>query len=153
MELSQSVLISSAYATAAVVIIYAQHISAVREVQPDLDLTNWGLGVFVIGIVGNFYHHYLLASLRSDKTKSMNSKSKYVVPQGGLFTYVVCPHYLFESVTFFGIAMMAQTFVALLTAVGMSSSLCARSYKTKDWYLKKVEGFPPNRKPFFPFLF
>ncbi|KAI5064531.1 hypothetical protein GOP47_0021201, partial [Adiantum capillus-veneris] len=152
MEVKMSILISGAYATATGVILYAQQLAAESNQEPPIDLMKWGVGVFVVGITGNFYHHYLLATLRSEK-KPSNGASQYKIPQGGLFRWVVCPHYLCESIGFFGVAMIAQTFIALLTAVGMSASLCARSYKTKEWYLKKIDGFPAHRKPFFPFLF
>ncbi|MCO5601264.1 hypothetical protein L7F22_055383 [Adiantum nelumboides] len=151
MEVRMIVLIAGACIMTCVLILYAQQIAAERE-EPAIDLKVWGVGVFLVGIVGNFYHHYLLATLRSDK-EPKGDKKRYKVPHGGLFTWVVCPHYLFESIDFLGIAMMSQTSAALLLFMGLSSCLCARSYKTKAWYLQNVEGFPPQRKPFFPFLF
>lgn len=47
-----------------------------------------GIGLFVIGELINLYHHSVLASLRP-----AGSSSGYLVPQAGLFRYVVCPHY------------------------------------------------------------
>ncbi|MCO5564061.1 hypothetical protein L7F22_017717 [Adiantum nelumboides] len=152
MEAKMSILVSGAYAAATGLILFAQQVAAEKGKSPPIDLMKWGIGLFVVGITGNFYHHYLLSTLRSDK-KPSNGKSQYKIPEGGLFRWVVCPHYLFESIGFLGIALIAQTFCAVIVAVGMSASLCARSYKTKDWYLKKIDGFPADRKPFFPFLF
>ncbi|MCO5591501.1 hypothetical protein L7F22_045485 [Adiantum nelumboides] len=152
MEAKMSILVSCAYAAATGLILFAQQVAAEKGKSPPVDLMKWGIGLFVVGITGNFYHHYLLSTLRSDK-KPSNSTSQYKIPEGGLFRWVVCPHYLFESIGFLGIALIAQTFSAFVIALGMSASLCARSYKTKDWYLKKIDGFPADRKPFFPFLF
>ena len=50
-----------------------------------------GIIGFAVGEAGNFYHHYLLANMRKGDSK------KYVVPHGGLFIYVACPHYFFET--------------------------------------------------------
>ena len=47
-----------------------------------------GMIVFVIGELICYYHHALLAGLRSPGKSNV-----YVTPQGGLFKFVVCPHY------------------------------------------------------------
>ncbi|KAL3921494.1 MAG: hypothetical protein SGARI_006669 [Bacillariaceae sp.] len=43
------------------------------------------IGLFVVGSLGNLYHHYLLAQLR--RASSTTSHKKYVAPRGGLFEY------------------------------------------------------------------
>lgn len=149
MEASVSFVIASAYSVTCINLLYAQQCSVVLH-PPAIDLMGYGVGVFVVGIGGNFYHHSLLAGLR--KTPTNNPKLPYMVPQGGLFTWVVCPHYLFESIGFMGLAMIAQTTSAFIAALGVFLSLCARSLSTKDWYLKKIEGFPMQRKAIIPFL-
>ena len=53
-----------------------------------------GLALFGVGLLGNFYHHYLLATLRSP------GETKYKVPRGGCFEYVAAPHYFFELLRF-----------------------------------------------------
>eukprot|EP00555_Chaetoceros_dichaeta_P007428 CAMPEP_0198270584 /NCGR_PEP_ID=MMETSP1447-20131203/45615_1 /TAXON_ID=420782 /ORGANISM="Chaetoceros dichaeta, Strain CCMP1751" /LENGTH=66 /DNA_ID=CAMNT_0043962685 /DNA_START=94 /DNA_END=291 /DNA_ORIENTATION=+ len=62
-----------------------------------------GTGLFAVGIIGNFYHHYLLATLRS--SGDSQSKKRYVAPNGGLFDYVAAPHYLFELILWLGISI------------------------------------------------
>lgn len=52
-----------------------------------------GLAMFVIGQGGNLYHHVLLSQLRSGDA---GAAKKYVVPKGGLFESLTCPHYFFE---------------------------------------------------------
>lgn len=76
-----------------------------------------------------------------------------MLPHGGLFTWVVCPHYLFESIGFMGLAMIAQTTSAFIAALSVFLALGARSLSTKEWYLKKLEEFPMERKAFIPFVF
>lgn len=47
-----------------------------------------GVVLCITGEFINFYHHAILANLRPAGTSS-----GYVIPVGGLFHYVVCPHY------------------------------------------------------------
>ena len=47
-----------------------------------------GVVVFIVGEGICFYHHALLAGLRPT-----SGSVQYTVPQGGLFSFVVCPHY------------------------------------------------------------
>ncbi|KAJ6901363.1 steroid 5-alpha-reductase DET2-like [Populus alba x Populus x berolinensis] len=47
--------------------------------KPAVDLKYPGIVLFLIGIIGNFYHHRLLSKLRS------NNDKEYKVPKGGLF--------------------------------------------------------------------
>lgn len=149
MELSMSFMIASAYLSVCAVLLYAQQLSVALQ-PPTMDLMGYGVVVFLVGIAGNFYHHYLLARLR----RAPNTpQGRYVVPQGGLFSWVVCPHYLFECIGFMGLAIIAQTTSAFIIALGIFASLGARSHNTKKWYLKKIEGFPMERKAFIPFVF
>lgn len=100
-----------------------------------------------MGILGNLYHHAILAGLRKDKNGG------YQVPQGGLFGLVTCPHYFFEIVDFVGLALASQTFYGVAWAVYVAAYLSGRSVSTRNWYLKKVEGYPEERKNILPFLF
>ncbi len=104
-----------------------------------------GLGLFVVGLAGNFWHHKLLADLRKNQ-------SGYAIPRGGLFEWVACPHYLFEIFTWLGIAMLSQHLFAYLTVLGMSSYLTARSINTLRWYHEKFPEFPKARKALIPFI-
>lgn len=47
-----------------------------------------GIVLWIAGEFINFYHHAILANLRPAGTSS-----GYIIPTGGLFHYVVCPHY------------------------------------------------------------
>jgi hypothetical protein len=73
-----------------------------------------GLSLFSIGILGNLYHHYLLANLRKDNNTPKDGARRYTPPVGGLFPQMAAPHYFFELVAWFGIACVAQQVNAFL---------------------------------------
>ena len=97
---------------------------------------------------GNFYHHYLLRKLRLNKNPE--NKSKYVLPTGGLFDYVWCPHYLFELMAWFGIGTISKHSLFYMTAGQMTSYLIGRALATKEWYEKKFDG--QFRNALIPFI-
>ncbi|KAD2393174.1 hypothetical protein E3N88_40151 [Mikania micrantha] len=120
--------------------IYDQYLS--RDfTNPPIDLKYVGVGLFLIGIIGNFYHHYILANLRKDGEK------EYKIPQGGLFDLVICPHYLFEVFAYGGISCILQTLYAFAFALGTVFYLTGRSYATREWYMSKFgDKFPKEVK-------
>ncbi len=104
-----------------------------------------GLLLFVFGETANFGHHKILADLRRDT-------QGYVIPRGGWFEYVACPHYFFEIVAWAGLLLLSRHLFALIALVGMAGYLLARSRKTLAWYRQKFPHFPKNRKALIPFL-
>ena len=138
--------IASTYASFSGVLLVTQVLST-SLAAPSLDLKWLGFALFLVGITGNGYHHWLLSTLRKGGEK------KYVVPQGGLFGLFVCPHYVFEMITFVGIAFMSQTVVGWSIAVVVVSYLTGRSISSKQWYRKKVDGFPKDRSVLIPGVF
>lgn len=107
----------------------------------------FGLGIvlFMVGIAGNFYHHKLLADLRKNSLE-------YFIPKGGWFEYVVCPHYLFEIITWLGMALLSRHLGAWLILLFVVSYLSARSLRTLRWYHEKFANFPKGRKAILPFI-
>lgn len=106
----------------------------------------FGFGIFLLGQSSNLYHHILLSKLRSGETK------EYKIPEGGLFSFVNCPHYLSEIIAWIGIAIMSKYLIVYGLVFIMSSYLFARSINTSRWYREKIPNFPSNRKSILPFL-
>lgn len=104
-----------------------------------------GLAFFAAGEFFNFWHHKILADLRGEGTD-------YVIPRGGLFERVACPHYLFELLAWFGIALLSRHLFVYLAFLGMFGYLLARSLKTLAWYRAKFPHFPRERKALIPGL-
>lgn len=112
-----------------------------------------GTTLFAVGIAGNFYHHILLARLRTEPGSS--SLKKYVAPRGGLFSFVAAPHYLFELIGWLGIAIVSHHMNVYLVFAGMCSYLSGRSVAQNDFNRRKFkeEDWPAHRKNLIPFLF
>ncbi|KAF5805946.1 putative 3-oxo-5-alpha-steroid 4-dehydrogenase (NADP(+)) [Helianthus annuus] len=146
MGLGSTILISIFYFYVATSLIVVHYMSLGLP-EPPIDLKYVGVIMFTVGIIGNFYHHNLLAKLRTDKEK------EYKIPRGGLFNLVICPHYSFEILIFYGFAFISQTPLAFACALGDSCYLIARSYQTRNWYVNKFEDFPASIKRLIPYVF
>eukprot|EP00536_Pseudo-nitzschia_multiseries_P000163 jgi/Psemu1/299886/fgenesh1_kg.3_\ len=149
-ELGAAQLIAVSYALTALMISITTEpsVSAIGNAS-----TNLGGLLFAAGSLGNLYHHYLLALLRS--TTSTSATQKYIAPRGGLFGYVAAPHYFFELVAWLGIAIASQQLTSYLNLVSMTCYLCARSYNQNQWNQKKFDekDWPASRKNMVPFVF
>jgi very-long-chain enoyl-CoA reductase len=136
-----TILIASFYSTAAYFIGWLN-----ANPIPAVDI--WfvlGIALFLFGIIANFYHHKLLADLRKNSLD-------YFIPKGGLFERVVCPHYLFEILTWLGIALLSRHLAAWLVLLFVINYLSARSIRTLKWYHDKFPEFPKDRKAILPFV-
>ncbi|THG22138.1 hypothetical protein TEA_020854 [Camellia sinensis var. sinensis] len=145
MYLDVAIPISLSYFISTSTMIYAQHLT-LGFPEPPLDLKDAGISMFLMGISGNLYHHYLLSKLRKRGDKG------YKIPKGGLFDLVICPHYLFEILGFIGISCISQTLYAFSFTLGTTIYLMGRSYATRKWYLTKFQDFPKNIKALIPFV-
>ncbi|CAA0806043.1 3-oxo-5-alpha-steroid 4-dehydrogenase family protein [Striga hermonthica] len=148
MDVDAMIPISLSYFTYAITIIYSQHLIQMGASQPAVDLKYIGISIYFLGITANFYHHYLLSTLRTT-----GKEKRYEMPRGGLFSFVVCPHYLFEIVGFIGICCISQSVFAVSHAMGTVLYLMGRSYATRKWYEYTFENFPKDVKALFPYVF
>lgn len=147
MGLESAITIVLSYTLSTATMIYAQYLS--RDFpNPSIDLKYVGFGLFLVGIIGNFYHHFILANLRKDGDK------EYKIPQGGLFDLVICPHYLFEIFGYVGISCISQTLYAFAFTLGTIVYLTGRSYAAREWYISKFgDKFPKHIKALIPYVF
>ena len=105
-----------------------------------------GIVFVIIGEIGNFYHHKLLADLRK-------TGDGYHIPRGGWFEKATCPHYFFELLAWLGILLLSRHLFTLLAFIAMLGYLSARSIKTRQWYRQRFPDYPAERKNMIPFLF
>jgi len=116
--------------------------------QPLQSMDIWfyiGVRLFIVGIFGNFIHHKILTDLRKDTLD-------YIIPTGGFFDLIVCPHYLFEIVTWVGVFLVSRHLASLLALIFIIGYLSARSIRTLKWYKKRFSEFPAARKAIIPFI-
>ncbi|GMI80513.1 hypothetical protein like AT5G16010 [Hibiscus trionum] len=146
MALDTFIIISVSYIFLSSSLIYT-HILNQERPEPSIDLMYPGVVLFLIGISGNFYHHYLLSKLRTKGGKD------YKIPKGGLFELVICPHYLFEILGFLGISLISQTLYSFSVTLGCAVYLGCRSYDTRRWYISKFDDFPKEIRAIIPFVF
>lgn len=146
MEVEAMITISLSYFLSSSTMIYSQQLALPLQ-EPSIDLKFIGIPLFLVGIGGNFYHHYLLSELRSEGEK------EYKIPRGGIFSLVICPHYLFEIIGFWGISCISQTLYSVCFSLGTTFYLMGRSYATRKWYESKFEDFPEDVRALIPFIF
>jgi very-long-chain enoyl-CoA reductase len=97
-------------------------------------LATAGVAVFAIGEIGNFYYHYYMSNLRS------SGKKGNFLPKGGMFNYVVAPHYFFELLTWLGWNMVLG-FKDIPSAVFWFASLLTMGLRAKQKHASYVEQF------------
>jgi very-long-chain enoyl-CoA reductase len=114
-----------------------------------------GAAIFALGELGNAYHHYLLSKLRS-------GASGYFLPQGGLFSQVVMPHYFFECISWFGwnlllgfkdIPSIAFWILGTVAMIGKAKDKHAFYKKVFDGKGAQPFKFDENTKLMFPFIY
>ena len=116
--------------------------------MPSLKTTA-AMSLFLFGWLGQHECHRHLAGLK-----------KYSLPTGGMFRYLICPHYTCECLIYLSLAMAAspagQLFnQTLLTAVlFVAVNLGVTTVGTRSWYVAKF-GIEPFRGKWnmIPFIF
>ena len=90
----------------------------------------------------------LLADLRKP------GETDYKLPQGGLFPYVACPHYLAELIGWLGFSLVFRHVGALMLTFVMVMYLAGRSHATLAWYRERLgERVPAHWKRLVPYVF
>ena len=128
-----------------------------------------GMAIFATGSLIQWHAHYLLAHLNSAGGASAHSrggptaprrKTSYVIPRGGLFELVSCPHYFGEAVIYLGLGVAcvgrehATRTVAWYPFVWVVANLALAARLSHDWYLANFKTYSRlGRKAFIPFLY
>lgn len=109
-----------------------------------------GALAFIIGEVGNGYHHYLLKCFKNEG-KSLNKR--YIMPHGGLFDQVTAPHYFFELISWSGWSLLNSFTIGSIMILGGSwGILIARSKQVHERNIKTFDNYPTDRKKLVPFI-
>ncbi len=103
-----------------------------------------GVILFLTGFFINKYHDRILIRLRT------SSAGGYKIPFGGLFTYVSCPNFLGELISWTGFLLVTVNLPALSFLAWTFVNLTARALDHHKWYRKEFPDYPKNRKAIFP---
>ena len=112
-----------------------------------------GMMIFALGLLGNMFHDDELREIRRAAAKNQEQRQAkqdekggaksvdkvYMVPQNGLFKYILYPHYLCEWFEWCGFWMIgglgcmpARNFV-----LNEIATMTPRAVKGKQWYLAR----------------
>jgi protein-S-isoprenylcysteine O-methyltransferase Ste14 len=105
-----------------------------------------GTAIFLGGYLLNKASDKRFAALKKE------SKGAYVIPYGGVFRYVSCPHYLGEILEWTGWAVLTWSMPGLAFAVFTFANLAPRAVAHHRWYQQKFDSYPSNRKALIPFI-
>jgi 3-oxo-5-alpha-steroid 4-dehydrogenase 1 len=131
-----------------------------------------GVGLGVVGFVGNVVHDEILFDIRrkaaaakaSEKKTTSPQKEHYAIPHGYLYKYISYPNYLCEWLEWLGFALAAAPFPFPLNPtsaiappwvflLGEVFLMAPRALKGHQWYKEKFgERYPSERKAVVPFL-
>lgn len=114
-----------------------------------------GCALFIAGEFGNGYHHRTLSNLRKKYRNDVDPEfTGRVLPVGGLFDKVSCPHYLFESMTWFGWMFICSFSTASIALFGITFfTLIPKAYCVHNEYRAKFgSAYPAERKMIIPFI-
>ncbi|MEO8146657.1 MAG: DUF1295 domain-containing protein [Bacteroidia bacterium] len=105
-----------------------------------------GLIIFISGIIINWNADNKLIALRKP------NETRYVIPQGWLFSYISCPNLFGEIIEWFGFALMCWNLPALSFFIWTCANLIPRALSHHKWYKEKFADYPQNRKAVIPYL-
>ena len=106
-----------------------------------------GVLLFFAGFFFNVQADSILRNLRKP------GDTGYYIPRGGLFTYVTAANYAGELLEWVGFALAAGTLPAAFFFVNTFFNLFPRAKTHHQWYLKKFEDYPKERRVIVPFVY
>lgn len=104
-----------------------------------------GVALFAAGTVVNRRADAELLRLRS-------AGDGYRIPEGGLFRWISCPHYLGEIVLWIGWATATWCLPGLLFALWTIANLAPRARSHHRFCRERIPGYPPERRALLPGL-
>jgi len=109
-----------------------------------------GLGIvlFFFGFAMNQWCDAVLRSLRKDE-----NDTGYYLPEGTFFNYWSAPNLIGEIIEWLGYALVANSSVAFGFFVTTFIIVGHRAVGHHEWYQKKFDNYPAQRKALIPFVF
>nr|CDS28523.1 synaptic glycoprotein sc2 [Hymenolepis microstoma] len=113
-----------------------------------------GLGLFLVGEIGNFCCHIALRNLRpvGSTVRKMPRPVASNLPTF-LFDFVACPNYTYEVLSWIGFTIMTQTLPAALFTLFGFVTMAQWARKKLRAYRKEFESCPKGLKAIVPFIY
>lgn len=110
--------------------------------------------MFVVASVYQNHSFRILRDLRLNNKKDIPQFAGYVMPRGGLFDYVACPHFLSEIVVYVSLNLVYGFQHQVLLALGLFvlTNQVVASLVTFEWYCRNFPGYGKERRAVFPYL-
>jgi len=117
------------------------------------DISWWKSWQFMTG-VAIFGTGFIINKTADEKLRLMRNanRNEYVLPEGWLFRYISCPHYLGEIIEWGGWALMTWSMPGLIFFIFTFSNLFPRGLASHKWYKEKFNDYPVERKAVIPFI-
>jgi len=99
-----------------------------------------------------WYHQFRAHKIFADlKTRNPN---KHGIPEGDLFSYVSCPHYLCEVLIYASLVMVTSvnntSIMVVFLWVLVNQTVAA--FMSHSWYKKQFKDYPNDRRAIYPYL-
>jgi len=102
--------------------------------------------IFISGFIINKTADEMLRKMRND------NPAEYVIPNGWLFNYISCPHYLGEMIEWAGWAVITWSLPGFAFFIFTFANLFPRAISSHKWYKDNFEDYPESRKAVIPFI-
>lgn len=112
-----------------------------------------GMIIFAAGLLANIYHDDELREIRraaarnekkreqaqGEKVKERKAERIYMVPQNGLFQYILYPHYFCEWIEWCGFWIIGGwgCIPARIFVINEIATMTPRAVKGKKWYIER----------------
>ncbi|KAL7554801.1 hypothetical protein ACHAWF_018341 [Thalassiosira exigua] len=118
------------------------------------NMQRWlGICLFFVGMGVNVHSDGVLRNLRRrgpagrNENKQQSAEHEYYIPRSPFFKYISCPNLAGEILEWFGFALASQfSLPSVAFFVYTSSNLIPRAVAHHEWYLRKFDDYPTERK-------
>mmetsp|Transcript_12597 Transcript_12597/g.22446 ORF Transcript_12597/g.22446 Transcript_12597/m.22446 type:complete len:127 (-) Transcript_12597:76-456(-) len=126
------------------------------------------MSLVYVGSMEQHRCHRILASLRlgggrgpslsnffmaKEKLK-LEEKPRYLIPRGGHFDSLSCPHYTAELIIYIGLLLLLRSSdISVLIYLFVFFTLASSARTSHSWYIKTFPNYPKDRAILIPFLY
>ena len=126
--------------------IYGPNAPTAGQMEPSS--TSLGLLLYGIGELGNLQSHLTLRGLRSEGGKERG------IPRGRVFSLVTCPNYMFEILSWIGVAVVTRSLATVVFAAISAAQMGQWAHKKERRYRSEFgENYKNKRYFLFPGIY